>query len=186
MALTPKQEKFCIEYIKTGNKSEAYRLAYDTENMSDETIHVKANELSNNGKVRVRIEELQKDIAERNKIDIDELVQTLANIVRFDIAELYDKNDKLKSIHDIPKEQREAIEELTVLEEYQGYGKERELIGFTKKIKASGKQAAIDKLLKHLGGYEKDNRQKKTEINISDLTTEELIKRASLLNKLES
>jgi phage terminase small subunit len=45
---------------------------------------------------------------------------------------------------------------------------------------------ALKEQSKLLGFYEKDNNQKKTEINISDLTTEELIKRASLLNKLES
>lgn len=172
MALTPKQEKFCVEYIKTGSKSEAYRIAYNTSKMTDKSVNEVACQMFSDINITSRVKELQNETLERNKIDIDELVKVLANIVRFDIAELYDENDNLKSIHDIPKEHREAIEELSVFEEYQGVGKDRELIGFTKKIKASGKQGAVDKLLKHLGGYEKDNSQKKIAerviVNMSD------------------
>jgi len=43
--LTPKQERFVQEYLATGNASEAYRRAYDAENMSSAVISVKACEL---------------------------------------------------------------------------------------------------------------------------------------------
>ena len=41
--LTPKQEGFCRSYIETGNASEAYRINYSAENMSQDTIKVKAS-----------------------------------------------------------------------------------------------------------------------------------------------
>jgi len=65
MNLTPKQEAFCLAYLETGNASEAYRRAYDAANMKPEVISVKACELLKNGKVSVRIEELQSEVSER-------------------------------------------------------------------------------------------------------------------------
>lgn len=176
MALTPKQEKFCVEYIRTGNKSEAYRLSYDAENMPNESIHVKANEVYNNVKVTLRVSELRKELAERNKITLDEVVQHISQIATFDIAECYDESNNLKSIHDIPKHIRTAIMGLKVLEEFQGFGKDKESIGFTKDIRVINKLDAFEKLMKHLGGYEKDNTQKNIPIrqiiNMSDYKKE--------------
>jgi phage terminase small subunit len=44
-ACTPKQEAFCLAYIKTGNACEAYRRAYDCESMSATTIKREAARL---------------------------------------------------------------------------------------------------------------------------------------------
>lgn len=131
MALTPKQEKFCIEYVKTGNKSEAYRLAYNAENMSKEVIHKEASLLSDNRNVSVRIEELRNKALKRNELSIDDIVIRLKEI---------------------------AFEN------------------------ESDRVSAADKLMKHLGGYEKDNNQKveKTK-DYSKLTDDEII----ALSKLE-
>ena len=72
MPLTPKQEAFAQHYVKHGNKSDAYRHAYDTSKMADETIWVKANELSSHGKVSVRIEDLKKEFGGyKNEIEKD-------------------------------------------------------------------------------------------------------------------
>ena len=75
--LTPKQEKFCNAYIECGNQSEAYRRAYNAEKMKPECIVVKASELMATGKVAVRVKELQHQIAQRNKITVDDLLNEL-------------------------------------------------------------------------------------------------------------
>jgi phage terminase small subunit len=59
MALTPKQEAFCLAYLKTGNASEAYRQAYSAANMKPESINVNASKLLSNTKVALRLEELR-------------------------------------------------------------------------------------------------------------------------------
>lgn len=41
MALTQKQEAFALAYFETGNASEAYRRAYNAENMKPESINRK-------------------------------------------------------------------------------------------------------------------------------------------------
>lgn len=61
MALTPKQEAFCIKYVETGNASEAYRHAYNAEKMKPETIKVKASELLKSGNVSVTVEKLKSE-----------------------------------------------------------------------------------------------------------------------------
>lgn len=71
--LTPKQENFCIEYIETGNASEAYRQAYDAENMKPETINRNAKALLDNNKIATRVEGLQAEHRERHNVTVDSL-----------------------------------------------------------------------------------------------------------------
>lgn len=66
--LTPKQEKFCLEYIETGNASEAYRRSYDAENMKPESVNRKAKELMDNVKITARLERARQAVAEKAEI----------------------------------------------------------------------------------------------------------------------
>lgn len=75
--LTPKQEAFALAYIETGNASEAYRQAYEADEMKPETVHRKAKELMDNGKITARIEELKAQHAERHKLTVDDLLAEL-------------------------------------------------------------------------------------------------------------
>ena len=77
MKLTVKQEAFCLAYIETGNASEAYRQAYDAEKMTNEVIAVKACELLKNGKVAVRVAELQQSLVKRHEVTVDSLMLEL-------------------------------------------------------------------------------------------------------------
>ena len=77
MALTPKQENFCLAYLETGNASEAYRRAYDAENMTTDTISRKAKELLDNGKITARLSELREPILKRHAITVDDLLAEL-------------------------------------------------------------------------------------------------------------
>jgi len=159
-SLTPKQEKFCIEYVRIGNKSEAYRNAYNPKNSKEETINENASRLSKNSKVLARVKQLREELLERNKMTLDKVVQGIAEIATFDIAELYDENNNLKSIHDIPANIRTAISGIKTLEEFDGFGKDRTSIGFTKDVKIINKMEAYRELMKHFGGYENNNKQK--------------------------
>lgn len=165
MSLTEKQESYCQAFIRIGNKSEAYRYAYDADAMNKNTVNSKAWELHSNGEITARIEELQREARERNKVKIDDVLGYLADMIKFDIAEIYDENGRLKSIHDIPKPHREMIGSIKVYEEFMNVAGQRELIGEVKEVKLLNKLDVIEKFMKHFGGYEKDNHQKKMEIN---------------------
>jgi phage terminase small subunit len=75
--LTPKQEAFCLAYIETGNAAEAYRRAYDTSNMKDNVLYVKASELLAHGKITVRLQQLQQASQKRSEITVDYLTEQL-------------------------------------------------------------------------------------------------------------
>lgn len=77
--LTIKQEAFCFAYVETGNASEAYRVAYEAQNMKPETVNRKAKELLDHPRVAAKIDELRADAAKRNEVTVDDLVIELEN-----------------------------------------------------------------------------------------------------------
>lgn len=77
MALTPKQENFCLAYLETGNASEAYRRAYNAENMKPESINKRASELLDNGEVAGRLEELRAPIIAKAQLTVEDLLAEL-------------------------------------------------------------------------------------------------------------
>ena len=160
MELTEKQERFCQAYIEFGNKSEAYRQAYDADSMNSNSVRVAANEVFNVPNVSLRIEELQKEARERNKVKIDDVIGYLADMIKFDIAEIYEEDGRMKSIHDIPKPHREMISSVKVYEDFMNIDGQREKIGETKEVRLLNKLDVIEKFMKHFGAYEKDNGQK--------------------------
>lgn len=78
--LTPKQEKFCQKYIEIGNASEAYRQSYDCQNMSDDTIRVKASQMLDKDNIRITISQLQNKHAKRHNTTVDTLLGELEEV----------------------------------------------------------------------------------------------------------
>lgn len=70
MNLTPKQDAFCVAYVKSGNASEAYRGAYDADAMSDSSVQREAFELLRNPKVAPRLAELRAAVAESSNVSL--------------------------------------------------------------------------------------------------------------------
>ena len=77
MALTHKQEGFCLDYRETGNASEAYRRNYNCENMKTESINRLAFELLQNIKIASRLSELGEITAKRHRLTVDDLLAEL-------------------------------------------------------------------------------------------------------------
>lgn len=88
VSLTPKQEKFCHAYLKAGNASEAYRLAYDAEKMKPETINRTAKELLDNPKIAARLAELNKMAVTDAVMTRQEALERLSRFARTDLADL--------------------------------------------------------------------------------------------------
>lgn len=75
--LTPKQERFCQEYIKTGNGAEAYRTVYDNKGGNLTTSKNEAADLLQKPAIRERIDELQGESAVLAKTTVADLVKEL-------------------------------------------------------------------------------------------------------------
>ena len=65
MSLTTKQEIFVQRLIEGKSQREAYKFAYNCENMKDESIDVKASNLFKEDKIRLRYEELKNELKEK-------------------------------------------------------------------------------------------------------------------------
>lgn len=75
--LTPKQEKFAQKYIELGNAAEAYRFAYDAENMKPVTIRRKAAEVLENGNVAAHVRALREMHQKRHEVTVDTITAEL-------------------------------------------------------------------------------------------------------------
>ena len=67
MSLTVKQEIFVQRLLEGNTQAEAYRFAYNCENMKDKTIIEKASKLIAQDNVRARYEELLNEYKEKAK-----------------------------------------------------------------------------------------------------------------------
>lgn len=86
MALSVKQEKFCIEYAKSGNARQAYKDAgYACRN--DNATDAAASRLLSNVKVKERLAELAEEVKNASIADITEMQQKLTSIIRQEAEE---------------------------------------------------------------------------------------------------
>ena len=67
--LTFKQNRFAEAYARCGNASEAYREAYDAEKMKPATIWTESCTMLKNPKVTARIDALNEQIEEQNRLN---------------------------------------------------------------------------------------------------------------------
>lgn len=176
MALTALQERFCQEYVKDPNASRAaLRAGY-----SPESSKQRAYELKQKPEVEARIRELYDDFHKRNHMKIDEAVSILADIARTNITDLIDDDGLPRPLQDVPQHARHAIEEIEfatvwIVETFEetddisGEKVRRSVkrpVQVPKKYKTTGKQAAIDKIIRYLGEYRKDNEQTAPQVQI--------------------
>lgn len=86
LALTVKQEKFCLEYAKSGNARQAYKVAgYKCKN--DDTTDAAASRLLSQVKVKARLAELAEEAKTSAIADIKEMQETLTTIIRQQLKE---------------------------------------------------------------------------------------------------
>lgn len=139
--LNDKQKRFCEEYLKDMNGTQAaIRAGY-----SEKTAKSIANENLTKPDIQTYIQELQEGIKKRNDISVDEIIQDLIEI-------------KNRCLQNVPvmyfdKIDKEWKQEGTVCGEP------------VYKFDAQGALKALDMLMKHLGGYQKDNQQQQTITN---------------------
>lgn len=165
--LNVKQQSFCEHYI--ANKKIGVKAAISA-GYSERTADVKASQLLSLVKVQDYIEELLEEAKERNKITVDELIQGLADITRFDLAEIFNEDGSLKPIHEIPEAHRKALSSVETYEDFAMLGQgDKVKIGETKKAKAYSKLTATEMLLKLFGAFKEDNDQKKSNVYMFEI-----------------
>lgn len=151
--LTDKQEAFCQEYVKDYNATQAAIRAGYSENTAQQIGSENLSKLV----IRERIDEIRAEIYQRNKVTIDEIVNGLGELFRVDTTEIFDEEGNIKPIDKMSEKARKAIKSIQV----QTYTYDNGSESVKKKIELYSKLDAAEKLMKHLGGYDKDNQQKR-------------------------
>ena len=136
LALSVKQEKFCLEYAKSGNQRQAYLLAgYNVK--SDETADANASRLLRNAKVKARLAELAEEAKNASIADIVEMQQTLTAIIRKQMTEevvvVESVGDYMTEARKMDKEPsiKDIINAITTLGKMQGLFSEKLKIDVT-------------------------------------------------------
>lgn len=147
MALTPKEHRFCEEYLIDLNATQAaIRAGY-----SRHTARQAGSELLSKPVVQAEIERLRDERSERTKINADWVLTRLAAIAEADLNDLYDTTGELLPVEDWPMIWRQGLVAGVDVEQlFEGRGEEREQIGVVKKIKTIDRMRAIEMIGKHV------------------------------------
>ena len=158
--LSQQRERFVLEIISGKNQSEAYRIAYPTSlKWKEAAVWSQASQLMANSKVALRVKELREAAANRATFTAADVLRQVWSMASFDVRKLYKADGSPIPIHELDDMTAAAIQGVDIEEEYTGKGEDRVFIGYTKKYKVADKNSAAEKLMKHLGLYELDNKQ---------------------------
>lgn len=161
MALNDKQARFCEEYMKDLNGTQAaIRAGY-----SPESATSTASEILRYPDVQNRISELQAALRDKNEGLAQAVIDELKKVGFANIQDYIEDGNVISNLKKIPKEQAAAVasvkKSITTFD-----GGEKEVVEF----KLWDKLSALEKIGKHLGIFEADNKQKATNIVVEPVT----------------
>lgn len=104
--LTAKQEQFCLNIVQGMTQADAYRSAYDTENMLDKTIIEEASRMMSDCNIATRVKELRDEVAKHSIMTAQERLEWLSGLIK---SENETTGDKLKASDQMNKMQGEYI-----------------------------------------------------------------------------
>lgn len=150
MALTPKHERFCQEYVKDLNGSKAYKRAYPK--ASEGTCRSGATNLLAKPNIQTRISEIRSKDSKRLEISKDMVIKRLADIAFANIGLVctWDENGTmiLKDMNTLTEGELAAVDNIQCSPVSDGAGG---LLGYNKKVKMKDSLKALEMLSKHLG-----------------------------------
>lgn len=157
--IRPQQEAFAQEYVKAiasgGTTLEAYRKAYPNQKGSDDTCRGNASRLLDKPHVMARIKELQGAIDKEFAVDNAELLEEASRLAFADLRKLFHNDGSLKAPHELDDDTAKAIASFKRTDKTVG-----EVTYTTYEYKFWDKNSALERLYKHKGMFEQDNKQK--------------------------
>ncbi len=105
MTLTPKQSAFVDEYLLDLNGTQAaVRAGYAKKN-----AHVTAARLLSNAKVKPLLQAAMKARSRRTQVASDWVLKRLHDQAEADLADIYEKDGRLKAVHEWPEIWRSGL-----------------------------------------------------------------------------
>jgi len=165
MALTPKQSLFVQEYLIDLNATQAaIRAGY-----SEKTAYAIGEQNLKKLEIANSIKEALEKRSARTEITQDRVLKEYARLAFLDVRKLYDDNGNLLHVTDLDDDTAAAIAGLEIAREGGPARKNNDEDSsptYIHKYKLADKRGALDSVARHLGMFEKDNAQKKTDLNV--------------------
>lgn len=153
--LTPKQQIFCDEYLIDFNATRSAIAA----GYSKKTAQKIGSENISKPLIQDYLNKKREALSKKHDVTMDRIIQEYSYIAFQDSSHLFD-GSRLMEISELPEEVTRSISEVSA---QRVRGAEGESVAEIVKIKQHDKKWALDSLTKILGGFEKDNDQKKVE-----------------------
>lgn len=177
--MTEQRQRFADKYFETLNgKDSAIYAGY-----SEATAKQQAWELLQEDEVQAYLQVLRAELYKRTGISHEKVLKEVARLSFSDIREYYNEDGTLKPIHELSDDAAAALASIKCDEIFEMVNGKKVFTGYQKEIKPYDKLAALEKLAKHLGLYEKDNDQLRP-VTINNITREEIKKIAKDLEDL--
>ncbi len=178
--LNDKQERFCREYVIDLNATQAAKRAGYSEKTAGQQgeQHLKKLEIQN------RIKKLQSGISERLEITADMVTRELWTLATYSIQDLVEDSGEVINIKNADRDILKPVTGFKVTKKiihFEGGCEER----ITTDVKLADKISAIEKVGKHIGYFEKDNKQKQPVVNLGNLSDSDLEKLSEIKDKLD-
>lgn len=155
--MTDLQKHFCEQFIIDYNLTKAGERA----GIQGDNIGIVAWKMYQLPEVKAYVSELRQDQTERTIVTADKVQAEIARLAFSDLRDYYNDRGLLKMPHELSDDVAAALAGIEIDEMFDLKGNK---IGDTKKVKLYDKLAALDKLARRLGMYEKDNSQKKPDM----------------------
>lgn len=164
--LTHQQIVFCLEYLKDENGTRAAIEA----GYAKKSAAAQASDLLSRPKIQAEIKRRSERVLQKIEVRVEDVVREYARIAFLDLKGAYDESGKLLHPKDMTEDVRRAISSVDVLEEFEGTGREREQIGFTKKLRTWDKIKALEALGRYTNMFTPENdpdRAKAATVNVT-------------------
>jgi phage terminase small subunit len=147
--LTLKQDKACLAYMETGNKTEAYRRAFCCEKMKEATVNNKAYQFFNRDDIRARCDELKAPVIQASQITAGKVLAEIAKLSFSDVRNIFDKKGQLLPVHLLPDDVAASIASIKVTTKRVPGGKPGD-VEYITEVKCWDKRGSLELLGKHL------------------------------------
>lgn len=152
-----RKKRFAVEYVANGGNQTQAAIAAGYSVLS---APVAGSKLTKDNEVRGAIGEAAALALEKSGITAERVLKELSRIAFADPRKLFDSSGRLRPIHTLGDDEAAVIASMDHDTMWSGRGPSREAVGETSKVRMWDKMSALDKAMKHLGLFERDNSQR--------------------------
>lgn len=146
-SLSFRDELFCIKYVELNRNGTKAAIAAG---YSPSCAQPQASRMIKRPEIRARIIELAAPVLRVSKLDMEEMLAQIRAVATFDRRKLYHPDGKRKLFTELDAQTAAAISHMGP----------NDFVPFDK-------LKAVDMAMKHLGGFEKDNEQRRENLQIA-------------------